>query len=216
MNNRKFTSLVLTLCLLLAGCGMPDNKKEEEKGKEYPDRAMYELKGNVKSVKTIVNNSGVDEPSYELAFDKNGKCTKHMLDGTWDEDEEHLYSIARNDKNRITAYTATGKESKKKKTEVHYNYDGNGRITSVNSMWYEESVVTESFEYNDNGDRSRYSIEVLDYNYRAKETINYRYRDFDDKGNWTAREGLRIVENENKEIVSENIFVEKREIEYYE
>lgn len=210
MNNRKFTLLALTLCLLLAGCGMPDNKKEEEKGKEFPDRAMYELKGNVKSVKTIVNNSGVDEPSYELAFDKNGKCTKHMLDGIWDEEEGHLYSTKRNDKEQVVSYTVTGKESKKKRVEIHYSYDEEGKMVSRNSMWNnEEYFIFEKFTYNKSGYMTTLVLEETNGNNLIKTT--YNYRSIDKAGNWTERTGHEVYGNGR-----ENIVIEKRQIEYYQ
>ena len=209
MYRKAITSVTLLLCMVLAGCSIQETR-------EYPDRAHYGLKGNVKSIKATFNISGTDSPGYVLDFDEKGLCSRHRHDGIW-KNETINAEIERNSNRQITAYKAKNADNESK-VEIKYIYDKNGRVSKANTMWYGEFVVTEKYIYDGNGQVGQIERNIIDYDFPAKETTHYRYLDFDSAGNWTRREGLemtyKILDGEET-VVSENIYVEKREIEYF-
>ena len=209
MYRRAITSITLLLCMVLAGCSMQETR-------EYPDRAHYGLKGNVKSINATFNISGTDSHGYVLEFSKDGLCSRHRYDSLW-KNETIKAEIERNGNRQITVYKAKNADNESK-VEIKYIYDKNGRVSKANTMWYGETVVTEKYLYDNNGEIGQVERNVIDYDFPAKETTHYKYLDFDSTGNWTRREGLEMtykIVNGVETVVSENIYVEKREIEYF-
>ena len=209
MNRRSILVLILILCIVVS-CTSPDKIT-------YPDRAMYDLKGEVKNVKVTAISDGTTEQVYHLSFNKAGLCTRHKTDNIWKLGTT-VNEVERDPDNRIRVYTTTGSNDNEPKVEIKYVYDTEGKVTAINYMWYGKDIVTESYEYDNDGILKKIEKRAYDFNYPIKETFLYRNAKFDEKNNWIEREGLRINEkNENgrKEIISETLFTEKREISYY-
>ena len=209
MNRRIILILILILCIV-ASCTSPDKIA-------YPDRTMYDLKGQVQNVKITTISNGTVEQVYYLSFNKAGLCTRHKTDNLWKLGTT-VNDIERDQNNRIKVYTTTGANDNEPKVEVRYVYDTEGKVTAINYMWYGKDIVTESYEYNDDGIVTKIERRAYDFNYPTKETLLFRNAKFDEMDNWIEREGLRInekKENGRKEIISETLFTEKREISYY-
>lgn len=209
MKSKLHTAMLFTLCFFVAGC------TKEQKEQKFPDRQMYNLQGEVKSIGVTVNKSGSDKQSYNLEFQNNGACTTHWCDIIF-EKEESVAKIERNSSGQITTHTIKKKEDNSPNIEIKYYYNNDGRVESTNSLWYGESVVTENFEYDSEGRLVKSIKNILDYNNPLKETTHYRYTTFDEKNNWTQRMGLSIKERVNNgTVVSDAQYIEKRAIIYY-
>lgn len=199
---------ILALALVIAGsCKAPQETI-------YPDRDIYELKGDVRNVKVTVTGTGTDEQEYTLHFKKNGLCTRHKSDNLW-KSSKITSSAERNTDGRITVYRINEKKSKKAKVETKYTYDSEGRVTNTSSMWYGKTVITEKYEYNADGRLTRIERNTLDFDTPVKETIHLRNPKFDAMDNWVEREGLKINENGLDGTISESTFTVRREITYY-
>ncbi len=211
-----FKALAVLCCLVMAGC-IGTAKKESGKAETYPDRELYELKGNVKSVKWYFNNYGVDELVFSLAFNSDGMAISHRYDEVW-EDEDVAVEIERDGNGRISTYSVKNKDNGAYKVSSVYSYNDNGSLAGSNSTWYEEICVTERMEYDKEQRLAGTLLEASSFDFALKETTVYEYVGFDKQGNWTERKGLRTterVENGASE-PEEHIYSERREIEYFQ
>ncbi|MBO5864525.1 MAG: hypothetical protein J6Q73_00535 [Bacteroidaceae bacterium] len=206
MNRIQFFILALTLGIACS-CKSP-------KEASYPDRDIYELKGNVKEVKVVVCGTGTEEVEYTLKFKKNGLCTRHKNDNLW-KSKNIESSTTRDANSRITVHNIKDKKGKDAKMETKYTYDKDGKVTNTSSMWYGKTVITEKYEYNADGRLIRIERNILDFNSPTKETIHFRNPKHDAMDNWIEREGLKINENGQDGTISKSTFTEKREITYY-
>ena len=117
--------------LVLAGCS--------EKKAEFVDTSdlkMYELTGNVKSVKAYTVKRGNEELIYTLAFDEKGLATTHKYD--LDLDIDANVNVERNEKGEITIYNAALPDAKKAKVNAEYTYNEKGqaeKIVTVRDGW---------------------------------------------------------------------------------
>lgn len=209
--NRRFILLLILILCIVASCTSPDKMT-------YPDRAMYDLKGQVKNVKvTTTIEDGTTGQVYYLRFNKAGMCTRHKTDNMW-QIGTTTNNAERDNDNRIKIYTTTGTKDNEPKVEIRYVYDTEGKVTAINYMWHGKDVVTENYEYDNDGVLKKLERRAYDFNYPTKETLLFRNSKFDEMNNWVEREGLKInekKENGRNEIISESLFTEKREISYY-
>jgi hypothetical protein len=207
---KHFFFLLAAACIVLAAC-TPEGQFASS------DLKMYELKGNVKSVKVMMVTMDIENLAYTLAFDENGVATAHRYDKLWE--GEPTISVERNEKGQITAYTSIYSDAEIYNVDAKYSYDSNGLLTTIEALWDGESNSKEMIEYDGQSNRAKTITEFYDYDVTAVEEIKYSYSSFDDKGNWTER--VLNISNYTKEedgSVSDNTdmaIIERREIIYY-
>lgn len=197
--------LLAGICLVLAGCST--------RGKETSDLRMYELKGNVKSVKVTTITNGIESLLYRLEFDANGIATTHRYDNLWGEGP--TISLERNEKGEVTKYTSIFPDAEVANVEASYTYDGNGMLTTIEALWDGESNTKEMIEYNGKNDRAKIVTEFYDYDQTTVEEVEYVYTDFDQNGNWIEREAKVKSYTKDFDDIQNQSFIEKREIIYY-
>lgn len=219
MNRRILYTLLITfLCITFIGCN--NQNKNNEKGEKivsYPDRALYELKNEVKSVRWYFNNYGIEELGFELEFDSNGMASRHRYDEVW-EDSETETAITRDENNRIKTYSITEKGENNTFVKAEYSYNSDGTVSVVNSTWYGDITATDIIKYDNKKNIVELVVEALSYNSHTKETIVYEYINSDENGNWTERKGIKTIEDLDGDypiLVEEGTVLERREIEYY-
>lgn len=178
---------------------------------------MYELTGNVKEVKVIAENNGIDELAYTLKFDEKGMATAHSYDKLWEEKID--ISTERNEKNEMVKYVATPEGGDMPHVEAKYVYDENGYLTEIEALWYGENYSTEKISYNGENNRAKSVTEFNDYEMTIVDEVKYIYNKFDDNGNWIEREAVKRNYTKDYEgnITEDNTTTskEKREIIYY-
>jgi hypothetical protein len=207
---KHFFFLLAAACIVLAAC-TPEGQFASS------DLKMYELKGNVKSVKVMMVTMDIENLAYTLAFDENGVATAHRYDKLWE--GEPTISVERNEKGQMTAYTSIYSDAEIYNVDAKYSYDSNGLLTTIEALWDGESNSKEMIEYDGQSNRAKTITEFYDYDVTAVEEIKYSYSSFDDKGNWTER--VLNISNYTKEedgSVSDNTdmaIIERREIIYY-
>ena len=207
---KHFFFLMAAACIVLAAC-TPEGQFASS------DLKMYELKGNVKSVKVMMVTMDIENLAYTLAFDENGVATAHRYDKLWE--GEPTISVERNEKGQMTAYTSIYSDAEIYNVDAKYSYDSNGLLTTIEALWDGESNSKEMIEYDGQSNRAKTITEFYDYDVTAVEEIKYSYSSFDDKGNWTER--VLNISNYIKEedgSVSDNTdmaIIERREIIYY-
>ncbi|MBR3878059.1 MAG: hypothetical protein IKJ23_07740 [Bacteroidaceae bacterium] len=202
--------------LVLAGC----SEKKAEEVVEFVDTSdlkMYELTGNVKSVKAYTVKRGNEELIYTLAFDANGLATTHKYD--LDLDIDANVNVERNEKGEITIYNAALPDAKKAKVNVEYTYNEKGqaeKIVTVRDGW---NKTTEKVKYDEQNNRLKATAESYEDDMRIVDDITYNYKSYDEKGNWTERELTirnRTIDWEGDVLHEQTIRkTEKREILYY-
>lgn len=209
MKKLSFT-LAAAICIALAGCS-------DKSGSSTSDLKMYELVGNVKSVKVLSVNNGIENLAYNLEFDENGMATAHSYDKLWDEKID--ISTERNEKNEMVKYVAVPEGGDMPYVEAKYVYDENGYMTEIEALWYGESYTTEKITYNEENNREKTVVEYNDYDMVEVDEMEYTYKNFDSKGNWTEREvrkkSYRKYGDGNIENKQTVVTPEKREIIYY-
>lgn len=205
--------LLVGACLVLAGCA----KKEAKAWVDTSDLKMYELTGNVKSVKAYAVKRGNEELVYTLAFDANGLATTHKHD--LDLDIDANINVERNEKGEITVYNAALPDAKKAKVNVEYTYNENGqaeKIVTVRDGW---NKTTEKVKYDEQSNRLKATAESYEDDMRIVDDITYNYKGYDEKGNWTERELTirnRTIDWEGDVLHEQTIRrTEKREIIYH-
>ena len=205
--------LLVGVCLVLAGCA----KKEAKAWVDTSDLKMYELTGNVKSVKAYAVKRGNEELVYTLAFDANGLATTHKHD--LDLDIDANINVERNEKGEITVYNAALPDAKKAKVNVEYTYNENGqaeKIVTVRDGW---NKTTEKVKYDEQNNRLKTTSESYEDDMRIVDDITYNYKGYDEKGNWTERELTirnRTIDWEGDVLHEQTIRrTEKREIIYH-
>lgn len=205
--------LLAGACLVLVGCA----KKETKVWVDTSDLKMYELTGNVKSVKAYAVKRGNEELIYTLAFDANGLATTHKHD--LDLDIDANVNVERNEKGEITVYNAALPDAKKAKVNVEYTYNENGqaeKIVTVRDGW---NKTTEKVKYDEQSNRLKATAESYEDDMRIVDDITYSYKSYDEKGNWTERELTirnRTIDWEGDVLHEQTIRrTEKREIIYH-
>lgn len=205
--------LLVGACLVLAGCA----KKEAKVWVDTSDLKMYELTGNVKSVKAYAVKRGNEELVYTLAFDANGLATTHKHD--LDLDIDANINVERNEKGEITVYNAALPDAKKAKVNVEYTYNEIGqaeKIVTVRDGW---NKTTEKVKYDEQNNRLKTTSESYEDDMRIVDDITYNYKGYDEKGNWTERELTirnRTIDWEGDVLHEQTIRrTEKREIIYH-
>ena len=222
---KRFSTIFIIVLsvLVVAGCvntnkveKRDNNKKEEKKNIEHPDLAVYELNGNVKSVKWYFNNFGVEELGFVLAFDENGMATKHWYEEIWDEDVDIV--VKRDSLNRISEYSINLKGGELAYLKSEYAYDSTGQVASISSTWYNEVSTEETMTYGNDKRRTKSVSQAVSEDGETRETIIYEYTGSDTNGNWTERKGFKTIEEADGTgyaIIDEGTLIERREIEYY-
>lgn len=209
MKRNLFFALIASICFCITGCS---NKEASTS-----DLKMYELTGNVKEVKVIAENNGIDELAYTLKFDEKGMATAHSYDKLWEEKID--ISTERNEKNEMVKYVATPEGGDMPHVEAKYVYDENGYLTEIEALWYGENYSTEKISYNGENNRAESVTEFNDYEMTIVDEVKYIYSKFDDNGNWIEREAVKRNYTKDYEgnITEENTTTskEKREIIYY-
>lgn len=197
--------LLAGICLVLAGCSTGGN--------ETSDLKMYELKGNVKSVKATSTTNGIESLVYQLEFDEKGLATTHRYDNLWEDGP--TISVERNEKGQVTAYVSIYPDAEIANVDAQYTYDSNGLLTTIEALWDGESNTKEMIEYNEKNDRAKTVTEFYDYDQTTVEEVEYIYTNFDQNGNWIEREAKVKSYTKDFDDIQESSFTEKREIIYY-
>lgn len=197
--------LLAGICLVLAGCSTGGN--------ETSDLKMYELKGNVKSVKATSTTNGIESLVYQLEFDEKGLATTHRYDNLLGDGP--TISVERNEKGQVTAYVSIYPDAEIANVDAQYTYDSNGLLTTIEALWDGESNTKEMIEYNEKNDRAKTVTEFYDYDQTTVEEVEYIYTNFDQNGNWIEREAKVKSYTKDFDDIQELSFTEKREIIYY-
>ena len=209
MKKNLFFVLIASICFGLAGCS--------DKKADTSDLKMYELTGNVKSVKVMSETNGIEELAYTLAFDEKGVATAHRYDKLWE--GELNINVERNEKGEMTSYIAMYADAEIAEVDAKYTYDKNGYLTTIEAMWYGESSSTEKIKYDEKNNRNESVTEYYDYDMTIVDEVKYIYNNFDEKGNWIEREAVKrnYTKDYEGEIIDETTTTskERREIVYY-
>ena len=209
MKKNLFFVLIASICFGLAGCS--------DKKADTSDLKMYELTGNVKSVKVMSETNGIEELAYTLAFDEKGVATAHRYDKLWE--GELNINVERNEKGEMTSYIVMYADAEIAEVDAKYTYDKNGYLTTIEAMWYGESSSTEKIKYDEKNNRNESVTEYYDYDMTIVDEVKYIYNNFDEKGNWIEREAVKrnYTKDYEGEIIDETTTTskERREIVYY-
>ena len=191
------------------------------------------LVGNVKEVSVTVCEISPEpgEPWIDsvqvMRFDENGRVLKDRYDNLYKYDDNGNFvfglsaktKMRRDENGRIVYYENRQDEEDDLGFHINFEYDGNGRMSKVKMQGWESSVE-ETFTYTgDNVYPDRYNAESDDEGDNYYVVVDYTYKKFDDKGNWTEREVHSVSKHTNVDDDTEDVYdsksVEQRVILYY-
>ena len=211
---------------------------------DFTDVTAFGLKGCVKKA-VIVRYEATPEgdklvkgsrtSAYNdslVTFNDHGQVTVDLYanpyfydsDGEFVKGRSKATKMKRDDKGRVMSYVNREGSNDWEGYSYEFAYDKQGRLSKIEwTGWEEFSETVMHYE----GDNVYPSREKIDFQVCAdifKSDFRYRYKAFDDRGNWTEREiwcdELETTEayegNENPEVkTSKSYFIEQRTITYY-
>lgn len=191
------------------------------------------LVGNVKEVSVTVREISPEpgEPYVDstqvMRFDEKGRVLKDRYDNLYKYDDKGNFifglsektKMRRDEKGRIVYYENRQDEEDDLGFHINFEYDDNGRMSKAKMQGW-ESTVDEAFTYTgDNIYPDRFNAESEDEGDHYSLVVDYTYKKFDDKGNWTEREvhsvSKHTVVDEDTEETYETKSLEQRVIQYY-
>ena len=147
------------------------------------------------------------------------KCYKYDDKGNFIFGLSAKTKMRRDEKGRIVYYENRQDEEDDLGFHINFEYDDNGRMSKAKMQGW-ESTVDEAFTYTgDNIYPDRFNAESEDEGDHYSLVVDYTYKKFDDKGNWTEREvhsvSKHTVVDEDTEETYETKSLEQRVIQYY-
>lgn len=218
---RKKRYLALSL-VALAAMVLPallyilHGKEQETSPFRYPDRNIYALKGDVKSVTHLFCKNGKEMQRYNILFDINGAATTDRYNIICD--QETGTQILRGENREIRQYILQDKKENCTIVSFYYKYNEKGLPVEINSVWYGDTPVKEELVYDSNGYLLEKNSSITTDIQTTREHTTYIYTAFDSRGNWTERECIMFTEellNGAMQVIDTQEHIEKREILYY-
>lgn len=204
----------------MAGCGNQANKGETQAADTVvvdtfssPDLTQHELKGHVRTCKTVSYPAVIKDNAYVVVEDGKGNPTlltfteqgylkrNRIYDLTYDvfgklvkgvnlTDDNMKISVKRNKKGYMTALICQDKRMGMQSDQAYrINYKWNKKNQMIKEEykgWEWASVYY--YQYDENGLlQERSNQESPDYETEVDHTTTYVYTRFDGRGNWTER-----------------------------
>jgi hypothetical protein len=237
----NFNLLIPTAFLLLALAGCKSNVKtaDEVVTSEYnpTDARAFGMLGDVKEVHVTIIKDNADpgeEPVVErdmlvMSFDQKGRITRdpygnkyvYDADGNFIEGVSDKSTMERDSLGRIIAYANKLNDNDREQYGMSFFYDEQGRIaTMTRSYWevgYDDTLVYKSDKVYPDRFISDGAVESM----VERVYIDYDYKEFDEKGNWTERTCKTLYkcwntgEQESDAEVERWTTTEQRTIRYY-
>ena len=199
------------------------------------DVKSFGLLGNVKEVllSTREYEVGAEQDAWEktdvldLAFDEKGRVVRDEFENLYAYDAKGNFTkglsdktvMKRDEKGRVIYYENRQDEEDDEGFTMKFEYDAQGRMSKVEIVGWEHTI-DHTFTYTDDHvypDRA--NIESEDEGDHYSTVIDYDYKSFDDKGNWTEREAHSYAKHTvDDELEGETklVITEKRKIQYYQ
>lgn len=246
---KTFIPIIMSTLLLSCGENMPkpqettphntQTKNSESSfeendilpNKEVDDRSLFEVKYDVKCVKTITSHitdkAYLDIDTTSVQFYENGLVSNINFCEPVDIDPKgnplsSQYELARNQEGRINSYFWTVLATPETYTKMGYEYlyNENGQLSKMISHGI-ESRSEYTYEYDGNGRTSKIEVKGCGEGSRWEYSFNYEYLAVDHKGNWilaTEKATYSTMDSEENPLEqnkSYNTNIISRDIEYY-
>ena len=227
--------LLMMVMMALASC--------QETALGSVDTRTFGLYGNVEKVSItpffatpgdngLVQGERMDGSESEMSFDRQGRVLLDLYGNVYEYDDEGNFvkgaedyqKMKRDEQGRIVLYDSMRDDEDDACFKMEFSYDEKGRVSKVDfALW--EGAYTDMLIYK--GDNV-YPEKIINNGSEQGENIQmtteYRYLEFDDKGNWLKREvhvttvttEEAVDEDSTPEPITEEIYtIEVREIKYY-
>ena len=206
----------------------------------YNDPQMYALKGMVHHVKIEPHNVGEWNGEYhatnskgyvlmEMSFNKNGQILKDHLgniyqyarNGDFKKGNNNYTKVERDKSGHVIKYNDSKEEDDEANFQVQFIYNKKGNLAKVEFGGWTE-VFTVIYSYDDEGYLIKKETKgTYEGGGAYTNECKYRYKDFDEQGNWKERVVTEVstsVDDENGEeetSVNEEVYIELQTIKYY-